>query len=45
MRLQTWWSNLPVPLRNAMQVAWCVLLVFILILFAVQKHGFIYAAF
>jgi hypothetical protein len=45
MRIQAWWSNLPQPLRNAMQIAWCVFLVFILILFSVQKHDFVYAAF
>ena len=45
MTIATWWSNRPQSQRNALQIVWCVVLVFILVLFWVQKHDFVYAAF
>lgn len=45
MNFNKWWSDLPDRRRTALQIAWCALLVLLLVVFWSQKNDFVYAAF
>ena len=45
MNLKKWWLDLPARPRLALQIAWCTLLVLVLVAFWSQKNDFVYAAF
>jgi len=45
MNPKTWWAGLPERRRTAFNVAWCIFLVFILVIFWSQHNEFVYAAF